>query len=87
MFKFFLITYPENISPSKMSLPLESGSNFDLSREINLFGIRTALKLEFVKDIIDTHDITKIKTTIIALIVLFNLNDFESYLVMFPGVP
>ena len=70
-----------------MSLPLESRSNFDLSRTINLFGIRTALKLEFVKDIIDTYDITKIKTTIIALIVLFNLNDFESYLVMLPGVP
>ena len=60
-----------------MSLPLESGSNFDLSREINLFGIRTALKLEFVKDIIDTYDITKIKTTIIALTVVFNLKDFE----------
>ena len=39
------------------------------------------------KDIIDTYDITKIKTTRIALIVLFNLNDFESYLVMLPGVP
>ena len=70
-----------------MSLPLESGSNFDLSRGINLFGISTALKLEFAKVIIDTYDITKIKTTIIALIVVFNLKDFESYLVMLPGVP
>ena len=60
LFEFFLIKYPDSISPSKMSLPLESRSNFDLSREINLFGIRTALKLEFVKDIIDTYDITKI---------------------------
>ena len=65
--------YPENNPPSKLSLPLESGFNFDSLMEINLFGIKTTLKFEFITDIIDIYDIIKTKITITAWIVVFNI--------------